>query len=160
MHGPVAPTLSRPSTLVFLASAALVIVAVTSSLYVQGVKRDFAGPKVITMGTVLAKGALLGKSYRSSTEYFCWVSYEFTPADGKTRRNRRLWEPACGVSRGRPIPVQHLVANPDMNRPAGSEPWFPSWLFFFGAGVATVVGFIMRGSEQSGDADWRATLRG
>lgn len=156
----VAPTVSRPSTLIFLTSAALAIVAVASSFYVQRARRDFEGPKVITMGKVLGKGALLGRSRRSHSEYFCWVSYEFTPPDGKTRRNRRLWEPACGVSAGRPIPVQHLVANPDMNRPAGSEPWFPSWLFFFGAGVAAVVAFIMRGSEQSGDGDWRVALRG
>jgi hypothetical protein len=38
-----------------------------------------------------------------------------------------------------------VVANPDVNRPAGSEPWFPSGLVFFAAGVTMVIGFLVRG---------------
>ena len=134
----------RTSTRLFLASAALAIVATASAAYSQKLRREFAGPTTITMGTVLKKGALLGRSRRSRSEWFCWVSYEFTPPEGAARRNWRLWEPACGVSPGRPIPIQYVVADPDVNRPAGSEPSFPSWLFFFAAGVTMVVGFLVR----------------
>jgi hypothetical protein len=138
---------SRNSQLLVLVSVVLASVGVLSLVYVARERDRFSGPKTITMGTVLAKGG--GGRNRSPTGLFCWVSYEFTPADGKRRTNRRLWEPACGTTRGRAIPVQHLVANPDVNRPAGSEPWFPSWLFFFAAGVALVVAFIMREPDVS-----------
>jgi hypothetical protein len=132
----------RRSHLLILVSAALASVGVLSMLYVSAERNRFSGPKIITMGTVLSKGG--GGRYRSRTGLFCWVSYEFTPPGGTRRTNRRFWQPACGTAAGRAIPVQHLVANPDVNRPAGSEPWFPSWLFFFASGVALVVAFIMR----------------
>ena len=132
------------STRLYIAAAALVAVAAATTAHSQKVRRDFAGGTTITMGTVLRHGALLGKSRRSSSEWFCWVSYEFTPAQGGVRRNWRFWEPACGVSQGRPIPIQYVVANADLNRPAGSERTFPSWLLFFAAGVTMVVGFLLR----------------
>lgn len=133
------------SSRLFLASAALAIAAGAATAHAQKVRRDFAAPTTITVGTVVKNGAFLDRSRRSHSEWFCWVSYEFTPADGIARRNWRLWEPACGVSPGRPIPIQHVVANPDVNRPAGSEPWFPSGLVFFAAGVTMVIGFLVRG---------------
>ena len=139
---------ARTSTRLFLVSAALAIVAMASTAYSQKVRRDFAGPTTITMRTVLKKGALLGNTSRSRSEWFCWVSYEFTPPEGGARRNWRFREPACGVSPGRPIPVQYVVADPGMNRPAGSERSFPAWLLFFAAGVAMVVGFLVRGHHE------------
>ena len=140
---------SRTSTRLFLAAAALAIVALASNAYLRKVRRDFSAPTTITMGAVLRKGALLSRSRTWQSEWFCWVSYEFTPAQGGgTRRNWRLWEPACGVSPGRPIPIQYVVAEPGINRPAGSEPWFPSWLFFFAAGVTMVVGFLVDGHHH------------
>jgi hypothetical protein len=149
----------RPSVGVFIAAAVLAIVALMSSLYRQKVQRDFSRKTTVTIGTVLAKGALWGKGRRTDSELFCWVSYEFAPPGGPARRNWRMWEPGCGSSPGRPVPIQYAIANPDVNRPAGSEPSFPSWLFFFAAGVAVVIGVLLRGSEKSAESDWRATLR-
>ena len=134
----------RTSTNLFLASVALAVIAIGSTMYSQKVRRDFAGATTTTMGTVLKHGALLGRTSRSRSEWFCWVWYEFTPAEGGRRQNWRFWEPGCGVSAGRPIPIQYVVADPDVNRPGGSEPSFPSWLFFFAAGVTTVMGFLTR----------------
>ena len=146
----------RKSTLLFVASAALAIVAFASVAYLRSVRRDFSGPTTITMGTVMKKGAFLGKSRRSRSEWFCWVSYEFTTADGVKRRNWRLWEPGCGVSTGRPIPIQYVVANPDVNRPGGSEPWVPAGLFFFAGGVTLVIAVLVRRSEESEEPDSQA----
>lgn len=143
----------RTSTRVLLAGAALAVIAAVSLAYVRSERRRFSGPTTITMGTVLKKGAVLGNTARSRSEYFCWVSYEFTPPSGGTRRNWRFWEPACGTTRGRPIPVQHLVANPDVNRPADSEPGVPVSLFVFAAGVTMVVGVLLRSHEQDGPAE-------
>jgi hypothetical protein len=99
------------------------------------------------MGSVLGKGALVGK--RPSTgQSFCWVSYEFRAPDGRTRQNSRFWEPACGTSRGRPVPIRYVIANPDVNRPDGSGPWFPESLFFFASGVVLVMAFLFRRSEN------------
>ena len=139
----------RTSTRVFVAGAALAIVAFVLAAYLRNQRRAFSAPTTVTMGTVVKKGAFLGKSRRSSSEWFCWVSYEFTPADGVARRNWRLWEPGCGVSRGRPIAIQHVVANPDVNRPNGYEPWVPAGLFFFASGVLVVIAIIVRRSEES-----------
>jgi hypothetical protein len=139
----------RTSTRLLVVSAALAIAAVASAAHLRTQRREFSAPTTVTMGTVVKKGAFLGKRRRSSSELFCWVSYEFTPADGVARRNWRLWEPGCGVSPGRPIAIQHVVANPDVNRPNGSEPWAPAGLFFFAAGVTVVIAIIVRRSEQS-----------
>jgi hypothetical protein len=147
------------SVVLFFASAALAVVAATSLLYVRKVQREFSAPTTMTMGVALGKGALIGKR-TSSSRSLCWVSYEFTAPDGRVRRNWRFWEPACGTSAGRPIPIRYVDANPDLNRPDGSGPWFPSSLFFFASGVALVVAFIFRRSEQDEGNDWRSTLRG
>ena len=136
-----------------LVAGGLVLAAIGlgSALWVKSARREFAGPTTITMGIVLKKGKLLG-SRRRSSELFCWVSYEFTTPDGRTRRNWGLWGPGCGSSPGRPVPVQYRVDYPDVNRPAGSEPWFPSELFFFAAGVAFVVAFMLRDTSGVPDA--------
>lgn len=147
------------SVILFFASAVLAIAAVASLLYTRKVQRDFSAPTTMTMGVALGKGAFVGK--RASTgQSLCWVSYEFTTPDGRTRRNWRFWEPACGTSRGRPVPIRYVVANPDVNRPEGSEPWDPSSLLFFASGVVLVMAVIFRRSERDADADWRGTLRG
>jgi hypothetical protein len=142
----------RPSTLVFAGAGLLFAVASLATIDARNVGRDFSAKTTIVMGRVLDNGAMLRSSRHSNSEWFCWVEYEFTPPGAAAHRNWRLWEPACGVSEGRPIPIQDVVANPDLNRPAGSEPRFPSSRFFFAAGVAVVVGFLLRGSEPS-DAD-------
>lgn len=148
----------RPSTRLFIAGAALAIVACSCEAYLRKVRREFSAPTTITMGTVVKKGALLDRPRRSNREWFCWVSYEFTPRDGARRRNWRLWQPACGVSPGGEIPVQHVVANPDVNRPAGGgEPWIPAGLFFFATGVTVVIAVIVRRSEKSAKPHDRMT---
>jgi hypothetical protein len=142
-------TLSRNSIRLTLASVVLAGIGAVSMAYISSERRTFSAPTTITMGTVLAKGG--GDEHRTPSGLFCWVSYEFTPDDDVRRTNWRFWAPACGTTGGRAIPIQHLVANPDVNRPAGSDPWFPSWLFFFAAGVALVVAFIMREPDPGGE---------
>ena len=139
----------RTSARLFVAAAALAIAALALAAYLSSQRRQFSAPTTVTMGSVVDKGAFLGRSRRSRSEYFCWVSYEFTPPDGVARRSWRLWEPGCGVSAGRPIAIQHVVANPDVNRPNGSEPWAPAGLFFFAAGVTVTIAVIVRRSEES-----------
>lgn len=137
----------RTSTRIFIAALVLAAAGLGPMLYVQSLRRDFTGPMTITMGTAQRSGALLGSTRRSKTPWFCWVSYEFTPPDGSKRHNWQFWEPACGVSPGRAIPIQYVIANPDVNRPAGYEPWFPSWLFFFAAGALCFTGVIIYRAE-------------
>jgi hypothetical protein len=150
----------RSGAALFLTSAALAALALALLLYDRQQRRYFSGKTTMTMGSVLDKGALLGTRHRrrAGSEWFCWVSYTFTASDGAPRRNWRLWEPGCGTSRGRAIPVQYVVANPDINRPGGSEPSQSWWFFFFAAGVAVVIGVIVRRSEQNDRPDWRAML--
>lgn len=145
----------RTSTRVFVAAAALAIVAFVMAAHLRNQRREFSAPTTVTMGTVVDKGAFLGKSRRSRSEWFCWVSYEFTTSDGVARRNWRLWEHGCDVSPGRPIAIQHVVANPDVNRPNGSEPWAPAALCFFAAGVTLVIAVIVRRSEEGERPDSR-----
>ena len=139
----------RTSTRLFVAVAALASVAFASAAYLRQQRGLFSAPTTVTMGSVVKNGAFLGKSRRSRSEWFCWVSYEFTPPDGVARQNWRLWEPGCGVSPGRPIAIQFVVANPNVNRPNGSEPSLPAGLFFFSAGVTLVIAIIVRRSEAS-----------
>jgi len=139
----------RTSTRLFVAAAALAIAALALAAYLRNQRRQFSVPTTVTMGTVVDHGAFVPKRRRSQGEYFCWVSYEFTPPDGVARRSWRLWEPGCGVSAGRPIAIQHVVANPEVNRPNGSEPWAPAGLFFFAAGVTVTIAVIVRRSEES-----------
>lgn len=124
------------------------VIALALTMYQQRQQRDFSQKTTITMGTVLRKGAMLGKSRRSSSEWFCWVSYEFTPPDSAPVRNWRLWEPGCGVAPGRPIPIQYVVARPEINRPAGGGASFPTLLLWFVVGVIIVVATLLRRSEE------------
>ncbi len=140
-----ASMLARTSSRVFAGAVAVAMAALALTLHQQKVRRDFSEPTKITMGAVLHHG---GKSRRSSSELFCWVSYEFTPAAGGARqRNWRFWEPGCGVSVGRPIPIQYVIARPEVNRPAGENLSFPPFLLWFASGVALVVGVVLRSSE-------------
>jgi len=146
--GGFARTFARTSSRVFVGALAVAMAALALTLHQQKQLRDFSEPTTITMGAVLRHGAFLGKRRSSSSEYFCWVSYEFTPAAGGARQsNWRLWEPGCGVSPGRPIPVQYVIARPEVNRPAGDTLSFPTFLVWFAAGVAVVVGVVLRNSE-------------
>jgi hypothetical protein len=138
-----ARTLSRTSSRVCAAALAVGLAALALTLHQRQLQRDFSEPTTITMGVVLRKG---GRPI--SNESFCWVSYEFTPAGGAPQRNWRLWQPACGVSRGRPIPIQYVIARPEVNRPAGEAWSFPPLLVWFAAGVMLVVGFLLRRSEE------------
>ena len=98
------------------------------------------------MGAGLSHG---GKSRRSSSGLFGWVSYEFTPAaGGALQRSWRFWQPGCGVSAGRPIPIQYVIARPEVNRPAGETLSFPPFLLWFASGVVLVVGVVLRRSES------------
>jgi hypothetical protein len=145
------------SPVLFLASVVLALVALVSLLYVRKVQRDFSAPTTVTMGVALSKGALVGRR-RSTGQSLCWVSYEFATPDGRKVRNWRFWEPACGTSRGRTLPIRYVVANPELNRPDGSEPWFPSSLLFLVSGVVLVMAVLFRRSERD-EADWRSTVR-
>lgn len=144
----------------FAASVGLAALAVTSLLYAQRQRQSFSAPSIITMGTVLSNGTVLHPRRRASrTDALCWVSYTFTPSDGIPRRNWRLWEPACGTSPGRAIPVQYVTGNPDINRIGGTEPSSIGWLVMFAAGVAVVIGVLVRRSERSDPEDIGALLR-
>lgn len=147
------------SVVLFAASAALAIVATASLAYTRKVQRDFAAPTAVTTGVAHSRGAPLGRR-RSHTQSFCWVSYEFTAPDGRKRWNWRFWEPACGTFPSGTLPIRYVVANPDVNRPDGSDPWDPSWLFFFASGVTMVIAFIFWRSGQDDRADWQTVLHG
>ena len=144
----------------FAASVGLAVLGLLLVLYAQRQRQYFSAPSTITMGTVLSNGTLLHPRRRASvTDALCWVSYTFTSPDGVSRRNWRLWEPACGTSPGRSIPVQYVKGNPDINRPGGTGPSSMGWLVLFGAGVATVIGMLVRRSEQAAPEDIGALLR-
>ena len=85
---------------------------------------------------------------------FCWVSYEFAPSAGRLETNWQFWRDACGVTRGRPIPIQFVVDRPGVNRVAGNEPSsIPEVLLWFAAGVTLVVGIILRGhTSETGES--------
>ena len=138
----------------FAVAAALAILASILWSWEAKQRRDFSGRLTMTMGTVLKKGAMLG-SRRRNSQTLCWVSYEFKAADGVTRQNWRVWGPACGIEPGRPIPIEHPAGNPDVNRPAESNPWTPWGLTFFASGVTASVGFFIRRREPDDDERFR-----
>jgi hypothetical protein len=141
--------LSRTSSRLFAVALGVAAAALALTLHQNQLQRDFSQPTTITIGSVLRKGAFLRTSRRSDSEWFCWVSYEFTPTGGAaSQRNWRLWEPACGVSPGRPIPIQYVIAHPDVSRPAGETWSFPPLILWFAAGVMVVVAVLLRGSEK------------
>lgn len=146
--GRLATWCARPSSRVFAGALALAIAAVALTLYQRNLRRQFAEPTTTSMGAVLRSGSMLGGRRRPSSQALCWVSYEFTPAGGARQENWRLWEPGCGVSPGRPINIQYVVARPEVNRPAGENWSFPPLLVWLAAGVMVVVGFLLRWSRE------------
>jgi len=135
----------RTSSLLLAAALAIAIVASALTVYVVKRQRDFSEPTAVAMGSVVSKS---GKPRRGPDEgVFCWVSYEFTPPGGTAQRGWGMWRLACGLDRGRPIPIEYVVANPAVNRPPGGGPPIPPLLLWFAAGVLAVIGAIRRGSE-------------
>jgi len=140
---------ARRSSWVLIAALVLAMGAIALTLHQGNMQRAFAEPTASAMGTVRSSGSLFGKR-SSGAQSICWVSYEFTPAAGMAQQNWRFWEPGCGITQGRPIHIQYVVAHPEVNRPAG-ETWSLSPLFiWFAAGVLLVVGFLLRSSDHSG----------
>ena len=135
----------RASNGVLAVSLTIAAVALLLTWRQQNERRDFSGRTTIAMGKVLGSA---GARRARRSEIFCWVSYEFSPSPGATESNWRFWRPGCGVSTGRPIPIQYVVGRPDLNRPAGDEPWFPAFLLWFAAGVGIVVAVIVRRSPD------------
>lgn len=141
--------LSTTSSRVFAAGLVVSAVALALTLHENQVQRAFSPPTKMTMGVVLRKGAFVGKGRHATGESFCWVSYEFTPAGGGApQRNWGLWGPGCGSAPGRMVPIQYVIAHPEVNRPEGGGWAFPPLLLWFTVGVILVVGFILRRSED------------
>ena len=137
-----AGTFARTSVSLFAGALAVAIVALALTQYQRKQHREFSEPT-----TIYADGG--ANVCALSSEWFCWVAYEFVPAAGGARQsNWRYWEPGCGVSPGRPIPIQYVIARPEINRPAGETLSFPTSLLWFAAGVILVVGVLLRRSER------------
>lgn len=140
---------ARRSSWIFAVALLLAMAAAALTIDQRSELRAFAEPTASAMGTVRSGGALLsGRRLGSGT--FCWVSYEFTSAGGSAQRNWRFWEPGCGVSPGRPIHIQYVVARPEVNRPAGDSWSFSPLFAWFAAGVLLVVGILARASHDGG----------
>src|SRR5439155_24044228 len=105
--------MGRTSSRLFAGGLAIAIVAFALTMYLLKLRRDFSGRTAITIWTVVRKGALLGTSRRSQSEWFCWVEYEFTPSEGGPRRTGRgLSYEACGVKRQGTVPFGYAFAHP------------------------------------------------
>jgi hypothetical protein len=137
----------RTSSRLFAAGLAIAIGAFALTTYELKLRRDFSGKTATTIGTVIRKGAVFGKSRRSRSEWFCWVQYEFTLPDGPRRESWGMWSEACGLEQGGRVPIEYVVANPDVNRPPGGGPPISSFLPWFAAGVVIVIAVIRRGSD-------------
>jgi hypothetical protein len=137
----------RTSTRLLAAALIIAIVALALTMYESSVRRAFSEPSATTIGKVI-RHSNPRRSRTRGPGMFCWVSYEFTPAEGGPRREGwSLWRDACGLKTGGPVPVQYVIANPDINRaPDGGLPVSPL-LLWFGAGILIVIGIIRRGSE-------------
>jgi hypothetical protein len=144
----------RGSSRLLAAGLVTGIAALASTMYLVRLRRDFSGLTAFTTGTVIRSGGT-GRSRRHSAtdDLFCWVQYEFSVEDAPPRTNWRMWEYACFMKRGARIPIQYVVGSPEMNRPADAEP--PLWptLWWFAAGVLSVIGLLRRGSEMTDGAD-------
>jgi hypothetical protein len=116
-------------------------------MYQSKLRRDYSAQTTITIGKVVDKGAFMGKTRRSHSEWFCWVEYQFSPPGGAAHKGWAMWSDACDLKRDGPVPVQYVVGNPDTNRPPGAEPPVPTFLLWFAAGVMVVIGMIRRGSS-------------
>ena len=139
----------RTSTRLLAAGLAIAIVALGLTIYASSVRRAFAKPTATTIGKVISHSSPSTRRIRNrGPGMFCWVSYEFTPAEGGPRRTGwGMWQDACGLTTGGPVPVQYVIANPDVNRPPdGGLPISPL-LFWVAAGILLVIGIIRRGSE-------------
>ena len=142
--------LARRSSRLFAVALALALGASALSVHQMRLRRAFAEPTADAMGVVRSGGALLGKSRRGRGEYFCYVSYEFTPPGGSTQRNWYLWEPGCGVSKGRPIHIKYVITRPEFNRPGGEDTSSSALLVWFAAGVMLVIAVLVRSARDGG----------
>lgn len=98
--------LRRPSSVLCGIALGLALAASALSVHQVQLRRAFAEPTADAMGVVRSGGALLGGGKSVRGEYLCYVSYEFSPPGGAKQRNWFLWEPGCGVSKGRPIHIK------------------------------------------------------
>ena len=138
----------RTSSRLFAGGLAIAIVALALTMYLLKLRRDFSERTAVTIGKVIRKGAVFGKSRRSSSEWFCWVQYEFTPAGGGARQtNWGMWSDACGLRRDGPVPIEYVISKPEITRPPGGGPPISPLLLWFAAGVVIVIAVIRRGSE-------------
>src|SRR6266545_227191 len=141
--------LRRTSSRLIAAAIAIAVGALASTMYLVKLQREFSAPTAITIGSVLRKGAVVGKSRRSHSEWFCWVRYEFSPPGGAKHTGWGMWQDACGLKNGGPVAVQYVVAHPDINRPPEGGPPISPLFFWFAAGVLLVIGVIRRGSDET-----------
>ena len=138
----------RTSSRLIASGLALAIVALGLTMYAYSVRRAFSEPTATAIGTVVRHSGRTRRQLSNEPGMFCWVSYEFTPIEGGPRRKGwGMWREACGLKTDGPVPVQYVVANPDINRPPdGGLPISPL-LLWFGAGILVVIGIIRRGSQ-------------
>lgn len=146
--GRLATWFARTSSRLFAVAVALAIAAVALALYQREQRRLFAEPTENSMGVVRSGSGRATSSSRSGNLLPCSVSYEFTPPGGKTHRNSRLWRHGCDVSRGRPILIQYVIADPQVNRPAADPASYDPFLIWFAAGVMVVIGTVVRVSRE------------
>jgi hypothetical protein len=140
----------RTSSKILAAALVIAALALASTLYRAKLRRDFAPPTAIAIGKVIRPGALLGRSRRSQSKWFCWVEYQFTPPGGALQQGWRFWgDYGCDVKRDADIPIQYVIGKPDMHRPVGAVPPGPPLLLWFAAGVVTVIAVIRRGSDSA-----------
>jgi hypothetical protein len=142
--------LRRPSSVLFGIVLALGLGASVLSVQQMRAWRAFAEPTADAMGVVRSGGALLGGGRRVRGDYLCYVSYEFSPPGGAKQRNWFLWEPGCGVSKGRPIHIKYVIAHPEINRLGGEDPSSSALFVWFAAGVMLVIAILVRSARDGG----------
>ena len=137
----------RTSTRLLAAGFAIAIVALGLTMYMSSVRRVFSEPTATAIGTVI-RHSTPRRSRQPRPRHALLGLGQFTPIEGVSRRKGwRMWRDACGLKTDGPVPVQYVVANPDINRPPdGGVPVSPL-LLWFGAGILVVIGIIRRGSE-------------
>ena len=138
----------RTSTRLIAVGVATAIIALGVTMYLSGVERAFSAPTAVTMGTVLSHSGQPRRALDNEPGMLCWVSYRFTPAaGGPPREGWSMWREACALRSDASVPIQYVIANPDISRvPDGGLPISPL-LLWFAAGVVIVIGFVRRGSE-------------
>lgn len=146
-ESPGQPPMHRTSTRLLAAALAIATVALGLTMYELSVRRAFSEPTATTIGTVIRHNNPR-RSRNRGPGMLCWVSYEFTPAEGGPRRKGwGMWREACGLKTDGPVPVQYVIANPDINRPPDDGLPVSPVLLWFGAGILIVIGIIRRGSQ-------------